>query len=70
MQTPKNPSPAAPPARILRMPEVLSKVGISRSTLYAMVAAGEFPRAVRLTHKTVGWRSTDLDRWIESREAA
>ena len=54
--------------RILRRREVLDRVGISQSTLYAWMAAGEFPRPVALGSKLVGWRESDVTGWIESRE--
>ena len=53
--------------RILRLPEVLARVGLSRSTVYQLMAAGDFPASVRLTPHSVGWRSDDIDAWIASR---
>ena len=53
--------------RILRLPEVLARVGLSRSTVYQLMAAGDFPGSVRLTRNSVGWRSDDIDAWIASR---
>ena len=53
--------------RILRLPEVLARVGLSRSTVYQLMAAGDFPASVRLTPNSVGWRRDDIDAWIASR---
>ena len=53
--------------RILRLPEVLARVGLSRSTVYQRMAAGDFPASARLTPNSVGWRSDDIDAWIASR---
>ena len=53
--------------RILRLPEVLARVGLGRSTVYQLMAAGDFPASVRLTPNSVGWRSDDIDAWIASR---
>jgi prophage regulatory protein len=52
--------------RILRIPEVLARTGLSRTSLYAKIAAGEFPRQVALGPRASGWREADVDRWIES----
>jgi prophage regulatory protein len=41
--------------RILRRPQVEASTGLSRSTLYAMMAEGEFPQPVRLGKRAVGW---------------
>jgi prophage regulatory protein len=43
-------------------------VGIGRSTLYAWVADGEFPRPVRLGARAVGWRESDVSAWLASRK--
>ena len=54
--------------RILRRREVLDRVGISQSTMYDWMKRGEFPRAVALGSKLVGWRESDIDHWIASRD--
>lgn len=54
--------------RILRRREVLARVGISQSTLYAWMADGTFPRPVALGAKMVGWKESEIDFWIESRD--
>ncbi len=53
--------------RILRLPEVLARVGLRRSAVYQLMAAGHFPASVRLTPNSVGWRSDDIEAWITSR---
>ncbi|WP_226550773.1 helix-turn-helix transcriptional regulator [Celeribacter naphthalenivorans] len=55
-------------SRVLRRPEVEHMVGLSRSTIYAMMAEGHFPKPVRLGRRAVGWREADLRRWLASRE--
>jgi len=50
---------------IVRLPVVLSKIGISRSTLYARIASGNFPRPVSLGGRAVGWLEEELQHWIE-----
>lgn len=53
--------------RILRRPDVETLVGLSRSTLYAMIAEGSFPKPIKLGKRAVGWRAADLDAWLEAR---
>lgn len=48
-----------------RLPTVLLRTGLSRSTVYARVAEGTFPRQLSLGPNTVGWRETDIDSWID-----
>lgn len=49
---------------ILRLPEVLSIVGLSKSTLYAMMKAGKFPGSVGLGKRAVGWKSSKVFAWV------
>lgn len=53
--------------RIFRRPDVETMTGLSRSTLYAMMAEGTFPKPVKLGKRAVGWREADLSNWLESR---
>lgn len=53
--------------RILRRPDVERITGLSRSTLYAMMAEGAFPKPVKLGKRAVGWREADIAAWLESR---
>lgn len=52
---------------ILRRTQVEARTGLSRSAIYALKDRGEFPQPVKLTAKAVGWRSSDIDDWLESR---
>lgn len=54
---------------MLRLPQVLARTGLSRSTTYAMVAAGEFPKPVKLGRRAIGWIETEVDDWIAERGA-
>jgi len=58
---------AATPQRILRCRQVLARTGLSRSSLYALIGRGEFPSAVRLSQRSVGWLEQDVAQWIEAR---
>ena len=55
---------------ILRMDEVKRRVGVGRTTILEMVAAGRFPRPIKLTTRAVGWSSAEVDAWIAERIAA
>ena len=47
----------------LRIKTVCQTTGLPPSTLYAKMAAGEFPKPVKLGKRAVGWISTDIDDW-------
>ncbi|MCH8491524.1 MAG: AlpA family transcriptional regulator [Oceanicaulis sp.] len=53
--------------RILRRREVEIRTGLSRSSIYASIAAGQFPAPLRLTARSVGWVEHEIDSWIEQR---
>ena len=52
------------PRKILRLPIVLDRTGLSRSTVYQRVAEGKFPRPVSLGARAVGWIETEVEEWI------
>lgn len=54
---------------ILTLPEVLQRTKVSRSTLYAMLDRGEFPRPFKLGERKNGWTAAQLDAWEAEREA-
>lgn len=56
--------------RVLRKPAVKARIGISAdSTLYDLMAAGQFPRPINLGARAVGWIESEVDAWIETRMA-
>lgn len=59
-----------PTPRLLRLPEVRSRTGLSASAIYLLMQRGTFPRPVQLTARAVAWVSDDVDNWIESRLSA
>ena len=58
------------PDPLLRRSEVEQLVGLRRSALYKLMAAGEFPRPVKLSARAVAWRQSEVAAWIAAREAA
>ena len=57
--------------RIVRLKEVQRMTGLSRSTIYAEIARGNFPKQIKLTGaRSVGWHEQAVILWIESRQQA
>jgi prophage regulatory protein len=52
------------PDRILRLKEVLARVGLSRSTVYAWMKEGKFPAQVKLGRHLVGWSDKSVSAWL------
>ena len=53
--------------QILRRKDVEAMTGLSKSTIYKMISNGTFPAAIRIGDRAVGWRLSDIDRWIDQR---
>ncbi|WP_038207936.1 helix-turn-helix transcriptional regulator [Xenophilus azovorans] len=51
---------------LLRLPQVLARVPVSRAGWWAGVKEGRFPPGIKLGPKTTCWRRSDIDRLIAS----
>jgi len=56
--------------RFLRLPDVMARTGLSRSTIYVRLEQGRFPRPVSLGSRAVGWVEAEVDEWMRERIAA
>lgn len=58
------------PPKFLRLKAVLALTGVKRSTLYAWINAGFFPRQHKLGTRAVAWLEGEVTAWIQSRVQA
>lgn len=56
--------------QILRLPDVLAMTGLSRTAVYTLVGSNDFPAAIKLGAKSIGWYLSDIERWLASRPLA
>lgn len=56
--------------RVLRIRAAKDWTGLSRSTIYAMMKDGKFPKSISLGARAVGWIEADIQGWIDSRISA
>lgn len=54
----------------LRRPAVEEITGLSRSTIYALMARGEFPKPIKITGKAVAWPESAIAAWLHERASA
>jgi predicted DNA-binding transcriptional regulator AlpA len=47
-------------ASLLRLPQVLSVIPVSRSTWWNRLRSGDFPQPVKLGPRTTAWRASDI----------
>jgi prophage regulatory protein len=53
------------PVTILRLPTVIARVGLSRSSIYSMMDRGKFPTSIALGGpRAVGWIESHIDDWL------
>ncbi|SNS99428.1 transcriptional regulator, AlpA family [Sphingomonas laterariae] len=50
--------------RILRLPAVIARTGLSRSSIYRKIDEGTFPAQVKINHNCVGWHQSAIEDWI------
>lgn len=51
----------------LRLPEVKSVTGLSKSSLYSLIRANDFPAPVHLGPRTVAWVKSEVRQWAAAR---
>ena len=66
-----------PQKRFIRLPEVLTRTGYGRTSIYRKMEDGDFPKSVKLggppkdpeafDSRAVAWIEYEIDQWIESR---
>ena len=57
--------PSQYPETILRLPEVITRIGLSRSTIYFRINEGTFPAPIKLGGgRAVGFLESEIDEWL------
>jgi prophage regulatory protein len=63
----RSPLSSTSPIRILRLPEVMKRVGLKHSAIYDYMSQGSFPKQIRLGGNAVGWLEHEIEEWIACR---
>ena len=48
----------------IKLPAVKERTSLSRSTIYAKISKGTFPKQIKLGERAVGWLESDINDWI------
>jgi len=56
--------------QLLRLPQVKSITGLSKSTIYSRIAEGTFPKQIPVGPRLVVWVESDIQNWIAEQVAA
>lgn len=65
--TPENPPRVSLAPRLLRLPDVEACTGLKKSTIYAAIRSGSFPKPVMVGARSVAWRAAEVEAWCASR---
>ena len=52
------------PDRLIRLPEVMARVGLRRTAIYQRMREGRFPRSRSLGPRCTVWVEAEIDAWI------
>ena len=52
---------------ILRLAQVKARTGLSRTTIYELIKAGEFPGPIGISARSVGWVESEIDSWLSGK---
>lgn len=56
--------------KLMRLPEVETLTGLKKSSIYAGMKAGTFPRCIRLSARAVAWPESRIAAWQAQRQHA
>ncbi|QVL46681.1 MAG: AlpA family transcriptional regulator [Thiocapsa sp.] len=49
--------------QFLRLPQVEGRTGLKKSTIYKLIALGQFPPPIKLSPRASAWPSDEVDDW-------
>jgi prophage regulatory protein len=52
-------------SRYLRIPDVMLKTGLGKSTIWAWVKQGKFPKPIKLSPRVTVWEESKINKWME-----
>ena len=58
---------SSPSSSFLRLPQILTLVPVSKSTIWSWVKKGTFPKPCKLGPRTTAWKAVEVYEWIQSR---
>jgi len=56
--------------KLIRLPQVKSATGLSKSSIYARIAEGTFPKQIPIGSRLVVWVESDIQNWISEQVSA
>ncbi|HEF4887331.1 TPA: AlpA family transcriptional regulator [Klebsiella oxytoca] len=50
---------------LIRLPEVIKRTGVSRTTIYRLINKKSFPSPIKISEKTIAFVESEVNDWIE-----
>ena len=50
---------------LLRLPQVMKRTGLGRSSIYAGMRNNIFPKPIKLGKRAIAWTKSSIDNWID-----
>lgn len=51
----------------LRLPQVMAKTGLGRSSIYLFMNRGDFPKSIKIGNRAIAWIEREVDQWVQDR---
>jgi len=52
------------PTRILRLPEVMKRTALKKSTIYFLMQANQFPKNFKIATRAAGWFEDEVEEFV------
>lgn len=56
--------------RVIKLKDVINTTGLSRSSIYAYMAKGGFPKPIQLGPRSVAWIEEEVQEWLKAKVAS
>ena len=56
--------------RLIRLPELLRTIGVSRATAYRYMDDGRLPKPIKLSRRCSAWKASAINDWLARLQAA
>ena len=56
--------------RVMSPRQVVCAIGISRTSLYRLMAVGDFVKPIRLSKRRIGFKVADVNAWVDGRNSS
>ena len=53
--------------QFLRLPAVIARVGLGKTSLYQLIGEGRFPKPIPISDHAVAWLASEIDGWMADR---